>query len=164
MNTPGLAPPTLPNAHAAALPVLPEAAVADVVEFFENLSPSSLGGIHHYYAADAQFKDPFNTVQGVGAIAHIFLHMFDTLEEPRFVVRERVLQGQQCFLTWEFHFRFKGFRKGQAQIILGASHLVFALDGKVTLHRDYWDAAEELYEKMPLLGSVMRWLKRRARA
>jgi hypothetical protein len=32
----------------------------------------------------------------------------------------------------------------------------------VSLHRDYWDAAEELYEKLPVVGSVMRWLKRRA--
>jgi hypothetical protein len=45
---------------------------------------------------------------------------------------------------------------------LGASHFVFTSTGLVTLHRDYWDAAEELYEKLPLLGSAMRWLKRRA--
>jgi hypothetical protein len=32
----------------------------------------------------------------------------------------------------------------------------------VSEHRDYWDAAEELYEQIPVLGAVMRWLKRRA--
>jgi len=32
----------------------------------------------------------------------------------------------------------------------------------VSLHRDYWDAAEELYEQIPVLGGFMRWLKRRA--
>lgn len=139
-----------------------EAAVTALVAFFENLSPSSLAGIQHYYAPNARFKDPFNDVQGVGAIAHIFLHMFDTLESPRFVVVERVVQGTQCFLTWEFHFRFKAMRKGQDQCILGASHLRLGPDGLVTLHRDYWDAAEELYEKLPLVGSLMRWLKRQA--
>jgi hypothetical protein len=45
---------------------------------------------------------------------------------------------------------------------VGATHLVFDADGKVAVHRDYWDAAEELYEKLPLLGGLMRWLKRRA--
>ena len=44
----------------------------------------------------------------------------------------------------------------------GASHLRFAPDGRVADHRDYWDAAEELYEKLPVVGGVMRWLKRRA--
>jgi hypothetical protein len=41
-------------------------------------------------------------------------------------------------------------------------HLRFAPDGRIAMHRDYWDAAEELYEKLPLLGGLMRWLKRRA--
>jgi ketosteroid isomerase-like protein len=143
-------------------PVPTEAAVTELVAFFENLSHASLAGIQSYYAPNARFKDPFNAVQGVDAVAQIFLHMFDTLESPRFVVLDRVVQGSQCFLTWEFHFRFKSLRKGQDQCILGASHLLLGPDGLVTLHRDYWDAAEELYEKLPLLGSLMRWLKRQA--
>ena len=46
--------------------------------------------------------------------------------------------------------------------VRGASHLVLNEQGLVTLHRDYWDAAEELYEKLPVVGALMRWLKRRA--
>jgi hypothetical protein len=33
---------------------------------------------------------------------------------------------------------------------------------RISLHRDYWDAAEELYEKLPWVGALMRWLKKRA--
>jgi hypothetical protein len=88
--------------------------------------------------------------------------MFKALERPHFVVTEQVVQGHQCFMTWEFRFGFKNFKKGEPQVILGASHLVFSDSGSVTLHRDYWDAAEELYEKLPLVGGLMRWLKRRA--
>lgn len=36
-------------------------------------------------------------------------------------------------------------------------------DGRIAQHRDDWDAAEELYEKLPAIGALMRWLKRRAR-
>ena len=39
---------------------------------------------------------------------------------------------------------------------------VLDAQGLVTLHRDYWDAAEELYEKLPVVGAMMRWLKSRA--
>jgi ketosteroid isomerase-like protein len=137
-------------------------AIARVVQYFENLSPASVRALGAYYAPDARFKDPFNDVVGVPAIAHIFDHMFATLDTPRFVVTQQVVQGNQCFLTWEFRFGFKNFKQGQPQVILGATHLVLADDGLVTLHRDYWDAAEELYEKLPLVGSLMRWLKKRA--
>ncbi len=127
------------------------------------MSPATVGQLSALYAADARFKDPFNDVRGLPAITTIFEHMFEALEQPRFVVTQRVEQGTQCFLTWEFHFCFKRFRPGQAQCILGSSHLVLDATGRITLHRDYWDAAEELYEKLPLLGGLMRWLKRRAR-
>ena len=143
-------------------PLVMATSVARVVTFFETLTPDSVAGIGQIYDGQARFKDPFNDVTGVPAIKRIFDPMFASLHEPRFVVTQQVVEGDQCFLTWEFHFRFRTYRPAQHQIILGASHLVFASTGLVTLHRDYWDAAEELYEKLPLLGSAMRWLKRRA--
>ena len=48
--------------------------------------------------------------------------------------------------------------------VRGGSHLVFAADGRIEAHRDYWDAAEELYEKLPVLGTLLRWLRGRMSA
>ncbi len=137
-------------------------AVAALVNYFENLTPASVGQLKQYYAAQARFKDPFNDVSGLPAITGIFEHMFVALIGPRFVVTQHICQGEQCFLTWEFRFQFRNYQIGTEQVILGASHLVFDAHGLVVLHRDYWDAAEELYEKLPLVGGLMRWLKRRA--
>ena len=96
----------------------------------------------------------------VPAIDKVYAHMFEALKEPRFVVTSRIGQGAEWCLLWDFRFRFQF---GQAQTIRGASHLRLAPDGRIEWHRDYWDAAEELYEKLPVLGALMRWLKRRAR-
>jgi len=136
--------------------------VARLVSFFERLTPQTLHELDALYAADARFKDPFNDVTGLPAIRGIFAHMFVALKSPGFVVTSRIEQGSSCFLIWEFHFEFKRFRRNQPQVILGSSHIIFDDAGRVTLHRDYWDAAEELYEKLPLVGGLMRWLKRRA--
>lgn len=150
-----------PEAAHRACTATPEA-VARVVAFFEQLSPADVAHIGRLYAPAARFKDPFNDVQGVPAIEKIFAHMFTSLEQPRFVVTGQVVQGDQCFLTWDFVFAFRNFHQGVQQTVRGASHLVFNGQGLVTLHRDYWDAAEELYEKLPVVGGLMRWLKRRA--
>jgi ketosteroid isomerase-like protein len=139
-----------------------DARVARVVAFYEALTAADLVRLSELYRDDARFKDPFNEVQGIAAIAAVFEHMFDALHEPRFVVREIVAEDAQCFLTWDFVFRFRRFSPGQSQKVRGASHLVFAEDGRIALHRDYWDAAEELYEKLPGVGALMRWLRRRA--
>jgi hypothetical protein len=153
---------TLPAPLSGAIPAAQSGALDAVVQWFEQLTPATVQHVSRYYAADARFKDPFNDVRGVPAIEAIFVHMFEALIDPRFVVTGRVAQGAQCFLTWEFRFGFRNFHQGREQVILGASHLVFDAAGKVQLHRDYWDAAEELYEKLPLVGGLMRWLKRRA--
>lgn len=137
-------------------------AVERIVVFFETLTPESVARFGEFYADDAVFKDPFNAVQGVPAIQRIFQHMYVNLHEPRFVVTGRVAQGGEVFLTWDFRFRFKRFSPQREQLIRGASHLHLAADGRIALHRDYWDAAEELYEKLPVVGGLMRWLKRRA--
>jgi len=138
------------------------AQIARMVQLFETITPQNISRLGEFYDPKARFKDPFNEVVGIPAIGHIFAHMFVQLQQPRFVVTQQVLQGQQCFLTWEFKFAFKGFKTSQTQTILGATHLVLNEAGLITLHRDYWDAAEELYEKIPMLGGLMRWLKRRA--
>lgn len=137
-------------------------AVDRVVQFFETLAPDTVSQLPTLYGAQARFVDPFNDVVGLAAIESIFAHMFVALEAPRFVVIERIVQGQQCFLTWEFHFRFRSFQRDTPQTICGGSHLVFSQEGLITLHRDYWDAAAELYEKLPIVGGLMRWLKKRA--
>jgi steroid delta-isomerase len=135
--------------------------IARIVQAFEELSPHSLVQLGDLYTADACFKDPFNEVRGVPAIRAVFEHMYATLDAPRFVVRDVVAQGDQCFLTWDFIFRMRRFNRSE-QTVRGGSHLKLAADGRIRRHRDYWDVAEELYEKLPVLGSLMRWLKRRA--
>ena len=138
------------------------AAVAGITRWFESLTPGNLGQLEAFYCADARFKDPFNDVRGVPAITQIFKHMFVALHEPRFVVTQQIVDGAQAFLVWEFRFRFKRFDTVTEQVIHGGSHLTLAEDGRISEHRDYWDAAEELYEKLPGLGALMRWLKRKA--
>jgi steroid Delta-isomerase len=139
----------------------PDPRIDVIVNAFEHLQRDDVERLGNLYAADARFKDPFNEVQGVAAIQAVFAHMFVALNEPRFVVRDIICQGDQCFLSWDFIFRFKRF-SNELQTVRGSSHLKLNAQGHITLHRDYWDAAEELYEKLPVVASVMRWLKRRA--
>ena len=140
-----------------------ERACAALANFFETLTPARLGEFGAYYSADASFKDPFNDVRGLPAIERIFTHMFHQLASARFVVHEQVVDARGAMLVWTLHYR-AGTGPGPEQTIRGASHLKFDASGKVVLHRDYWDAAEELYAKQPLLGSLMHFLRRKLSA
>jgi limonene-1,2-epoxide hydrolase len=130
-------------------------------QYFETLTPASVAKMGNFYTEDAYFRDPFNEVTGVAKIERIFAGMWESLDDPRFVIVNAVAQGNEAFLEWDFHFTVKRLRAKGAMTIHGVSHLRFAADGRVAYHRDYWDAASELYAKLPLVGGLMRWLARR---
>lgn len=136
-------------------------ALARAIAFFEQISPSDVARLDEIYAADAYFRDPFNEVFGVAAIARVYANMFEQLDDCRFVVADTIADDKAALLIWDFTFRIRRWRPHKVQTIHGASHVRFTADGKIGYHRDYWDTAEELYAKLPLIGSVMRFLRRR---
>ena len=134
------------------------------MDFFESVSPETLVRIGDLYGADARFKDPFNDVKGVPAIEHVFRHMFTQVQAPRFVVGERIVQGDSAMLVWRFEFGVRVGKTLRPQVVNGVTHFKFDAQGKVSLHRDYWDTGEELYMKLPVLGWLLRVLRRRLAA
>ena len=87
--------------------------------------------------------------------------LFDALIEPRFVVTNRIAEGAQAMVEWDFTFRIRRFRPSHGWSVHGVSHLRFAPDGRLSHHRDYWDTGDELYAKLPGIGPIVRFLKRR---
>lgn len=131
-----------------------------LVDFYQTLTPEAVARFPEFYADEAWFKDPFNEVRGVAAIQGIFQHMFRQVLEPRFAVIERIEAANGAALVWEFYFRMRLIGRSEMQVMRGVSHLRFDENGRVVYHRDYWDAAEELYMKLPAIGCVMRGLRR----
>ena len=57
------------------------------------------------------------------------------------------------------HLRHRALKRGKPVIVNGLSQLTCG--DRIFYHRDYFDAGQLLYEQVPLLGAVNRWLKRR---
>lgn len=138
------------------------AALDALVSFYETMEPRSVEQMGSFYAVDCYFKDPFNEVRRLTDIQEIFRRMYRHLDEPQFKVSRRMIAEDGCgaVLVWEFMFRMKAWRPTVPRRIQGVTLLDFDAAGRVSSHRDYWDAAEELYEKLPLVGWMMRGLKR----
>ncbi len=132
----------------------------ELIAFYENLGVADVERFGAFYAKDAYFKDPFNEVCGLPAIQRIFAHMFRQVDAPRFRVEERIVADNGAVLVWTFHYRAPSLAGGGDQAMRGVSHLRFDAEGMVNYHRDYWDAAEELYMKLPAVGWLMRGLRR----
>ncbi len=137
----------------------PDRPLDRLVDFYQTLTPEGVARFPEFYAGDAYFKDPFNEVRGVAAIQGIFHHMYRQISEPRFAVTERIEAANGVMLVWELYYRMR-FTGSEMQVMRGVTHLRVDDRGYVTYHRDYWDAAEELYMKLPAIGCLMRGLRR----
>ena len=129
----------------------------ELAEWFETLTPVSLQDIATVYAQTATFRDPFNDLRGVASVRQVYQHMFETLVEPRFVITSKLIDSANAFMTWRFLFTIRG----KAYVIEGGTHFILDEQGLIAIHRDYWDAAQELYEKIPVFGAVLRSLRRK---
>jgi len=129
-------------------------------EFFANLEVDDLDRLDIVFVENARFRDPFNDLTGLGQIRAVFEHMFAHCAEARFEVLEAMGGEPVGYIRWRFHFRLVRDRAPRRPVE-GVSRIVFAEDGRVREHIDYWDAAGELYEQFPVIGGLMRWLKAR---
>lgn len=139
-----------------------------ITAWFEALTPQTLATIGEVYAADAHFKDPFNDVVGIHKIQAIYAHMFENLINPRFEITQTIEQvaetlqpaspaQQHAFVSWQFKFEWRG----QSFDVPGGTRFVINGQGLVTDHVDYWDPAAGIYERLPLIGMVLRKLRQR---
>ena len=136
--------------------------VTRYIAFLEDLTPESLARFDEVFAADARFRDPFNDARGIAAVRHVFEQMFEQLEGHGFKVLDHAVAGNRAYLNWEFRFTRRG--KSLGYVIEGMSTVDFNDDGKATAHIDHYDAASQVYERIPLLSSLLRFLRRRISA
>ncbi len=131
-----------------------------LVRFFEGLNEEvSLEAFGTIYDDTVIFKDPFNEVKGINAVYRIFQEMYQSLDDPRFMISECVENQDIVYVKWDFIFNFKNDTTEHR--FTGVSRLEMNAEGKIVSHVDFWDAAENIYEKIPLLGSLLRFVKRR---
>jgi len=128
---------------------------------YENCTRETLPDLLRFYAPNATFKDPFQEVVGHAKIEEIFTKMFDQLNNPKFVIVQTLMGDQQASLLWEFQFSMKRWNT-KPQKFLGVSWLYFDANHQIKKHIDYWDPASGIYEQLPLLGPVLRFIKKKA--
>jgi steroid delta-isomerase len=128
--------------------------------YLESLSPDSLSDLTSYVADDIHFKDPFNDVRGLDAMARVFQHMFENVQNIRFNVQDMLAEDQLCFMAWHF----EGEINGNLWALKGTSVIRFTEDGRVEEHIDHWDAGRDFYERLPFIGWLIAYLRRRLSA
>ncbi len=128
--------------------------------FFENIKKETpIEEYKEIFDLNARFKDPFNEVVGIEEIYEIFQDMYEKLDNPRFKVIEIIEQNSIAYLKWTFKYNFKN--DSLENSFEGLSRVEFDKNKKAISHIDYWDAGENVYEKIPILSFFIKLIKRK---
>ena len=133
-------------------------ALNSYIIFFEQMKREDLVRLPEFFADQARFKDPFNDVTGIEQINKVFHHMFEVLDTPKFIIYEAVLESDVAYIKWNF----TGDSNAKQLKLVGLSRVVFNDRGLVSEHVDYWDASEQFYMKLPVIGSILRFIRNKA--
>ncbi len=129
------------------------------VTFWQALSADTLDGMEAVMAPGFRFVDPFNDVQGLEAVRRQFAHTYRRLRGVQITVHDRAVSGPTLYLRWTFAFQLRA--GGRNWSLEGMSEVRFDPDGKAVAHIDHWDAAGQVYAHLPVLGTLIRLVRRR---
>ncbi|MGO1343160.1 nuclear transport factor 2 family protein [Chromohalobacter japonicus] len=135
-------------------------ALATFCHVFEKLDKECTESLKNLYTDDVTFTDPLHHIEGREVLMRYYADMLANVQTCRFEVMHRQREGDDAFVAWTLHLTHPRLARGRPLRVVGCSQLTFRGD-RVCRHRDYFDAGAMLYEHLPLLGAVIRWLKRR---
>lgn len=132
--------------------------VARFQRTFNGLNRSTLHLVGELYSTDVLFRDPIHEVKGLPQLEAYFGRLYDGVELCRFDFHSAIESQGEAMLAWTMHLRHGRFRRGETVEVPGASLIRFAT--KVHFHQDYFDVGRLIYERIPVLGTVIRGIKK----
>jgi hypothetical protein len=131
-------------------------------ELFSSLTKEGIADqVRDVYAADAYLYDTLKEVRGVDSICDYLTESGEAVQSCEVQLNDLARSQRDYYVRWTMQIRFKKLNKGRICRSEGISHLRFNRDGKISFHQDYWDSASGLFEHIPVVGLLIRLVKKR---
>ncbi len=126
---------------------------------FATLDKDNLYLLGELYSDDISFADPLHEVHGLPDLHKYFAKLYANVRDLQFEFHafDQVREGKG-YLRWTMTYRHPRLQGGAPIVVQGCSHLLWTAN-KVFQHRDFFDAGALLYEHLPVIGRIIRWLK-----
>ena len=129
---------------------------------FNNFNSDTLHLADGFYDPDVVFLDPIVELKGRDALKAYYADMYENVTSIRFDFSGGIEKEDEAVVFWTMEVRSKGFKGGEPVLLDGVSHIKFGGEsGKAVYHRDYFDMGAFVYENIPVLGSIVRYVKKK---
>jgi hypothetical protein len=133
--------------------------INELKDTYKQMDLENIGQIKKIYAEDIIFIDPFHQIEGLDALRRYFENMYQNLISINFNYGDEMISDDNAMLTWQMDYAHRSIKGGDVISLPGATHLKF--NEKIYYHHDYFDASAMLFEHIPIVGSAIKWIKKR---
>ncbi|CAH6834395.1 putative transcriptional regulator [Vibrio chagasii] len=131
------------------------------LNMYRELGTDNFDVLKTVYHPNIEFQDPLHHVSGIAALTHYFDNIYTQVTSCNFHIEHTFEVNGEASVYWTMHFVHKQLNGQKPIEVQGHSHLKM-LDDQVIYHRDYLDVGSMLYEHIPVLGCVIKSIKKRA--
>ena len=129
--------------------------VDDYVSAFVNLTQDNAENLYDLVANDIFFSDPFNVIHGKDGFRRIFNHMFETCNDPGFIVSDVAHSNTASYLRWKMTGTLKSWPHTNL-LFEGMTEVHVNSQGLISQHIDHWDSASQLMRNLPIIRLLIR--------
>jgi hypothetical protein len=137
---------------------------ARISELFSRMSVEKVQRlVRTLYAPGAYLNDCLTVVVGAEAIEAYFVRSVAAARQIHFDFNDIALSidGHDYYVRWQMTLEKRFLGRGLPLRIPGVSHFRFDARGRILVHRDFWNTGSALYERIPLLGWLIRRIRKR---
>jgi hypothetical protein len=128
-------------------------------EFYDGFSPEWVERLEEIYHPQYEFHDPFHDFSAdMPRMKEHFSKIFK-LAQSKFIVEDAARGGDGAYVRWTWEWKWKP--KHELRVVPGVTHIRLSDDGRVAYHRDLFDAAYGFFEVVPVVGGMIRAVKKR---
>lgn len=131
--------------------------VARFEAFYRDFDTVDLRDAESVYHVNTVFRDPIRTVSGRHQLMAYLEHSRKGLTHCKFTLEQPVCAGNTAFWIWDMHYSHPKLNRGNIDTLRGAT--VIRFNDLVLSQEDFYDLGSMVYEKVPLLGVVVRRVK-----
>lgn len=126
---------------------------------FSDATGVSAAALADIYSSDVVFIDPIHKIEGLDTLANYFEKIYQNVTSCRFDYTDEMLLDGRGSVRWDMHLRHPRLDGGREITVRGATFVEYG--DRINLQEDYYDLGAMLYEHITLLGSTVRFVKRR---
>ena len=140
------------------------AVIKQMMELYQSLNYNNIESIKQVYRDDVEFIDPVHRIVGLKQLRHYFRGQYQNAQSISFEYHQiwctQNPQHSETLIRWTMKLTHTRLNAAKPYQVDGMSQIKADAE-KIFFQQDYFDLGELVYQRLPVIGGIIRWIKQK---